>query len=78
MKDTLRITGTVSYQNLETGFWGITDTKGNNWYPINMPEQLKIEGAKVRCTIRKMEDTVTFTMWGTPVKIISFQTPFSE
>lgn len=76
MKDTLRISGTVTFQNLETGFWGITDTKGNNYLPVNMPEQLKIDGAKVRCTVRLMEDVVTIAMWGTPVKVISFQTPF--
>ena len=75
MKDTIRLTGTVSYHNIETGFWGITDTKGNDWLPVNMPEQLKIKGAKVRCTIRRLDDWAGTAMWGVPVKVISFQTP---
>ncbi len=78
MKDTIRVSGTVTYQNLETGFWGIVDVKGNKYLPINMPEQLKIDGAKVRCTVRKIDDVVSMAMWGTPVKVISFQTPFRE
>jgi hypothetical protein len=75
MKDTIRVTGTVSYHNLGTGFWGITDTKGNDWLPVNMPEQLKVEGAKVRCTMRRLDDYASTAMWGVPVKVISFQTP---
>lgn len=70
-----RITGTVSYQHLGTGFWGITDTQGNKWRPVNMPDQLKIEGAKVRCTVRPLEDDTSIYMWGTAVKIIAFHTP---
>jgi hypothetical protein len=69
------ITGTISYQNLGTGFWGITDSKGNEWRPIHMPDQLKVKGATVTCTIRLIEDEVSIFMWGQPVEIISFQTP---
>ena len=76
MKDTKRINGTVSYQNLGVGFWGIIDTDGNKWLPTNMPEQLKHDGAKVRCTIRPIKDVATNAMWGEPVKVISFQTPY--
>lgn len=75
MKQTNRITGTVEYHDLGMGFWGITDTKGNQWQPVNMPEQFKTEGVKVRCTVRILEDVATVAMWGTPVKIISFETP---
>jgi len=75
MKDTQRINGTVSYHDIGLGVWGITDTKGNDWMPVNMPDQLKVSGAKVRCTIRVLKDVATAAMWGTPVKVISFQTP---
>jgi hypothetical protein len=71
------ITGTVSYQDIGTGFWGITDTQGKDWRPIHMPDQLKVRGARVRCTIEVVKEDVSIFMWGTPVKIVSFYTPGS-
>lgn len=68
------IVGKVVYQNLGTGFWGVIDDKGNEWLPINMPEQIKQEGAKVELKIEPQEGGMSMMMWGTPVKIISFHT----
>ena len=70
----LNIVGKASHQNLGTGFWGITDAKGKQWRPENMPEQLKYEGATVRCKVKVVEDEASIFMWGTPVLIVSFQT----
>ncbi|MDX1478858.1 MAG: hypothetical protein R3301_14190 [Saprospiraceae bacterium] len=75
MKNRQRITGTVTYQDLGMGFWGIIDAKGERWRPLHMPEQLRVDGAKVRCTIHVLDDDVSTQMWGRAVKIISFQTP---
>jgi len=68
------ITGTVTYQNLGTGFWGIIDEKGNEWRPVHMPEQLKQEGKKVTVTIREVEEGMSIFMWGTPVEVVGFHT----
>lgn len=68
------ITGTVNYQKLGTGFWGITDSKGNQWRPVHMPDQLKVEGATVSCVIRDVDEDVSIFMWGKPVEIVSFHT----
>lgn len=70
-----KITGIVSYQDLATGFWGITDSNGNDWRPVHMPDQLKIKGAKITCTIKVLDDEGSIFMWGTPVEIVSFETP---
>ena len=48
-----KITGKVVYQNLGVGFWGIVDDRGNEYRPVNMPEQLKYKGARVSVTIQK-------------------------
>ncbi|GJM35307.1 MAG: hypothetical protein DHS20C18_43080 [Saprospiraceae bacterium] len=69
-----KIRGKVVYQNLGTGFWGIIDESGKEWRPINMPEQLKYEGKKVSVEIREIEEDMSIFMWGTPVKITSFET----
>ena len=68
------IKGKVVYQDLGTGFWGIIDRKGNEWRPVNMPEQLKNEGREVEVIVRDVEEEASIFMWGTPVRIISFHT----
>jgi len=69
----MKITGKVVYQNIGPGFWGIVDSKGNEWRPVNMPEQLKHEGSQVSVVAKEVDEMSVF-MWGTPVKIVSFQT----
>ena len=68
------ISGTVVYQNLGTGMWGIEGDDGQQYRPINMPEQIKYEGAKVRVIIKKVEEAASVFMWGTPVRVVSFHT----
>ncbi len=70
----IKVTGKVIYQELGMGFWGIEGEDGNNWLPINMPEQLKMKGETVSVTVKKLEGGVSVAMWGTPVKITSFTT----
>ena len=70
----IKIRGTVTYQNLGTGFWGIVGDNGSDYRPLNMPEQLKTIGAKVSCTAREIDEEMSIFMWGVPVKIISFET----
>ena len=69
-----KITGKVVFQNLETGFWGIVDEDGNHWRPVQMPEQLKEDGKQVTVTLKEVDEEASMFMWGTPVKILSFET----
>ncbi len=69
-----KISGKMVYQNLETGFWGIVDDEGNQYRPLETPEQLKKEGKKVTVVIQEADESASMFMWGTPVKIISFST----
>ena len=70
----MTITGKVVYQNIGMGCWGIVANNGKEYRPVNMPEQLKTEGAKVTVSARAVTETVSMFMWGTPVKITSFET----
>lgn len=70
----IKISGKVSYQNLGTGFWGIIGKDGREWRPVNMPEQLKYEGKEIQVVAVEADEDVSIFMWGTPVKIISFET----
>lgn len=69
-----KISGKVVYQKLEMGFWGIVDDQGREWRPVQMPEQLKQEGKRVTVTLKEVDEAASFIMWGTPVKILSFET----
>ncbi len=69
-----RIKGTVTYQNLGTGFWGIVDQSGTEYRPVNMPEQIKKDGAEVQVTIREVEEDMSIFMWGTAVEVLGFHT----
>ncbi|MEL7124261.1 MAG: hypothetical protein AAFO07_32800 [Bacteroidota bacterium] len=68
------IEGTVKHMKLEGGFWGIVDSKGRQWRPVKMPEQIKYDGYKVQVTLKEVEEDMSIFMWGTPVKVISFST----
>ena len=69
----LKISGKVVYITLEGGAYGIIDSAGRKFLPLNMPNQLKKDGADVVCKIRPA-DIETTLMWGEPVYIESFET----
>ena len=70
----MKISGKVVYQNIGMGCWGIVADNGKEYRPVNMPEQLKTEGAKVTVTASKAKEEMSMFMWGTPIKISSFET----
>ncbi len=69
----MKIRGTVVFEPLEGGFWGIVDQSGQHWLPVNMPEQLKVRGAEVEVTALE-SDAMSIFNWGTPVEIRAFHT----
>lgn len=70
----MEIKGTVKYIDLETGFWGIETAAGEKYIPVNMPEQLKSEGREVEITAEIAPDVSGLHMWGTYIRITSFET----
>ena len=70
----MEIKGTVKYIDLEIGFWGIEATNGEKYIPVNMPEQLKNQGREVEITAELTPDIAGVHMWGTYIKILSFET----
>lgn len=70
----MEIKGTVKYIDLEIGFWGIETADGEKFIPVNMPEQLKNQGREVEITAELSPDLGGLHMWGTYIKILSFET----
>ncbi len=69
----MKIKGTVVYVDINGGFWGIETNSGDQFLPVNMPEQLKTEGAKVTLEVNEI-DLMNMYMWGRTVEVISFHT----
>jgi hypothetical protein len=69
----MKMTGTVVYVDLENGAYGLVDDSGKKYLPVNMPQQLKRNGAKVSVRYRPA-DVVSTMMWGKPIYIYSFET----
>ncbi|MEP7323212.1 MAG: hypothetical protein ABI761_14905 [Saprospiraceae bacterium] len=70
----IKVSGEIQFINLATGFWALVSDQGEKYRPVNMPDQLKISGKKVTCKVRPINEEFSMMMWGTPVKIIQFET----
>ena len=64
-------TGTVTYIELEGGFFGIITESGERYLPLNLPDEYALEGLFVDLTARIAEESATIAMWGTPVHLLS-------
>ena len=67
----MQIKGKVEFQKIGPGFWGIVDSEGNQWRPLNLPDKMKQEGIEIELTAEEVLDDFSIFMWGKPVNIIS-------
>ena len=74
MTNRKKIIGTARYFDFEGGFWGIESQDGAKYTPVNMPEQLKLDGAKVKIHAEILQDAFSLSMWGESIRIIGFET----
>ncbi len=65
--------GTVTYVDLEGGFYGIVADDGSQYLPANLPEEFAVDGKRVRFTAEVRQDVVTIQMWGIPVEILTIE-----
>jgi inhibitor of cysteine peptidase len=66
--------GTVTFVDLEGGFYGIIGDDGTNYYPLQMDEQYKIDGLRVAFGYEPVKDIATVQMWGDPVNLTFIET----
>lgn len=72
-KDVISGTGTIKLINLEGEFYGIIGDDGKNYEPINLSDEFKKDGLRVRFQVKLTEDIASTHLWGTPVKIIKIE-----
>jgi len=63
---------TSIYVALEGGFWGLEDKAGNQYMPVNFPEQLKQKNKTFKVSFIPMEGMMSFAQWGTLIEITGF------
>lgn len=67
----MKITGTVVYQDLEGGFWGIVGDDGEDYRPLDeLPESVRTDGCRVEAEVEPA-DVLSFTMWGRNVHVLA-------
>ncbi|MDG6256237.1 MAG: hypothetical protein QCH35_01420 [Methanomicrobiaceae archaeon] len=70
--------GTVRIVPLEGGFFGIVSDDGHKYYPINLADEYKVQGLRVRFVAQLRGDVVTIQQWGTPIEIIEIEAIVGE
>jgi putative hemolysin len=64
-------TGTVTYIDLEGGFYGIVASDGERYLPLGLDEAYRVDGMRLTFAGEVARDTMTIQQWGTPVEILA-------
>jgi hypothetical protein len=67
---TVSFTGTVSYKNLEGGFYAIDADDGQKYMPINLPKEFAVDGLRVQVSARPKAEMVGIQMYGIMAEIV--------
>jgi hypothetical protein len=68
-RDVVNVEGTVTYVDLEGGFYGIEGDDGNRYNPVNLDQAYAEDGLRVRISGEVRTDVATAQMWGQPLEI---------
>ena len=74
----ITIVGTVFKSDIGLEAWGIRSLSGEEFRPLNFPDQLKYPQTKVTVLGRLVSEDMSIHMWGKPIIIISFNTTVEE
>jgi hypothetical protein len=65
--------GTIIYQEIEGGFFGIITDGGNKYNPTNLPINFRRDGLRVRFEGKLNTDLAGIHMWGELIDIINIK-----
>ncbi len=72
-KETFLIIGTIDYVGLEGGFYAIEGDDGQAYDPINLPDNFKRDGLRVRVIARPQPLMGSFHMYGQIIEIVEIE-----
>lgn len=70
---TISGTGSIKYIGLEGGFYGIVADDGKRYDPVNLPEEFRQDGLRVRIELRPRPDMASLHMWGMIVEVLKIE-----
>ncbi len=69
----MKITGTIVYQDIEGGFWGLAGDDGRKYLPVEgLPAAFQVEGRRVEADLEPA-DVLSFRMWGRAVRVVAIK-----
>jgi len=71
---TVAANGTVTYVDLEGGFYGIVADDGRHYLPLGLDERWQVDGMNVTFVAEVQENTMTIQQWGRPVEVLAIDT----
>jgi hypothetical protein len=74
----ITFSGRVTRVPLEGGFYGIVSDEGERYDPLDLADEFRKDGLRVRVTARPKPDMVSFHMWGVMVEIESIRKAASD
>lgn len=66
-------TGTITQIGLEGGFFGIVSDDSLHYDPVNLPDEFKQDGLRVKFAVKTLENQMSIHMWGQIVEVISIK-----
>ena len=67
------VTGTVVYLSFEGGFYGIKGDDGRHYDPVNLPEDFRVDGLRIRFGVKELKDMSSYHQWGVLVELVHIQ-----
>lgn len=68
--DIFVITGTITYVEIEGGFFTIDGDDGSKYDPVNLPDAFRKDGLHVKATVRLRTDVMSVHMHGKIIEIV--------
>jgi L-ascorbate metabolism protein UlaG (beta-lactamase superfamily) len=72
------LTGQIKHITIEGGFYGIIGDDGQKYDPVNLANEFKKDGLRVRFAVKEKEGVAGFHMWGKIVEIVSIEVAGKE
>ncbi len=73
IKASLENTGIIKYINLEGGFYGIVSDNGQKLDPVNLKDEFKKDGLRVKFVYSLKKNEANIHQWGKIIEIISLR-----
>ncbi len=67
--DAVSGTGTIVYNDLEGGFYGLVTDDGTRYLPLNLPDEFAQDSLSVAFRGIVRTDVATIQQWGTPLDL---------